>query len=241
VNRWSTVGRRLVTAVVYILATDVIFGVLGTANAAASGAPFTDAAREMWGGWGADVIGIAAIISTFGCLNGWILLQGQIPMAAARDRLFPKPFARTTHAGAPWVGLVVSSVFLTGLMFMNYTKSLVDQFTFMILLATLTTLIPYAFSAAAELMLMVTDRAAFAVRTVTKDVVVAMLGFGYAVWTIAGSGYEVVFKGFMLLMGAVPVYIWMKWRASKEPVALQAVPTDTLAPTATADVARVAS
>jgi APA family basic amino acid/polyamine antiporter len=68
-----------------------------------------------------------------------------------------------------------------------------------------------------------------------------MLGFGYAVWTIAGSGYEVVFKGFMLLMGAVPVYIWMKWRASKEHVGLQAVPADTLAPTATADVARVAS
>jgi APA family basic amino acid/polyamine antiporter len=57
-------------------------------------------------------------------------------MAAARDRLFPASFARTTRTGAPVFGLVVSSVLVTGLIAMNYTKSLVDQFTFIILLAT---------------------------------------------------------------------------------------------------------
>src|SRR4029078_6576484 len=42
---WSTIVGTAVTAVVYILGTFVVFGVLGTANAAESGARFSDAAQ----------------------------------------------------------------------------------------------------------------------------------------------------------------------------------------------------
>jgi basic amino acid/polyamine antiporter, APA family len=214
----STIVGTAVTAVVYMLGTYVVFGVLGTANAAQSGAPFTDAAKEMWGSTGGHIITICALAATFGALNGWIMLQGQIPFAAARDRLFPKPFERRTASGAPWFGLVVSSVLVTGLVFMNYNSSLVDQFTFIILLATLTTLVPYAFSAAAQLLLFVNDRERFSGVRLTKDAIIASLAFAYALWTIAGSGYQVVFRGFMLLMAGVPVYVFMKWRAAREPV-----------------------
>ena len=101
---------------------------------------------------------------------------------------------------------------------MNYTKSLVDQFTFIILLATLTTLVPYAYSAAAQLMLLATDRARFSGRRLAIDALVAMLAFGYSLWAIAGAGYEVVFKGFLLLLAGIPpIYVWMRWRATRAP------------------------
>jgi APA family basic amino acid/polyamine antiporter len=229
----STVFGTLVTALIYILGTVAVMGVLPVGVLAGSNAPFADAAREMFGGWAGDAVAVGAIISAFGALNGWILLQGQVPMAAARDRLFPAPFARTTRAGAPVFGLVVSSVLVTGLIFMNYTKSLVDQFTFIILLATLTTLVPYAYSAAAQLMLLATDRAAFSIRSATTDATIALLAFGYTLWAIAGAGYEVVFKGFLLLLAGIPVYVWMRWRAARpggtvpaagEPAATPAAP-----------------
>ena len=47
---------------------------------------------------------------------------------------------------------------------MNYSKGLVDQFTFIILLATLTTVVPYAFAAAAEVYLFITERERFVAR-----------------------------------------------------------------------------
>jgi APA family basic amino acid/polyamine antiporter len=219
---WSTIVGTAVTAVVYILGTFVVFGVLGSAKAAESGAPFSDAAKVMWGSTGGHIITICALAATFGALNGWILLQGQIPFAAARDRLFPRPFQRQTRSGAPWFGLAVSSVLVTGLVFLNYNASLVDQFTFIILLATLTTLVPYAFSAAAELMLFVSDRSRFSAARLTKDAIIASLAFAYSLWTIAGSGYQVVFRGFMLLMAGIPVYVFMKWRAARE------TPTETV-------------
>jgi APA family basic amino acid/polyamine antiporter len=124
-------------------------------------------------------------------------------------------FARTTRSGAPIVGLIVSSVLITGLTVMNYNASLVDQFTFVILLATLTTLIPYVFSAAAQLMLLTTDRARFEVKRLAAHATIAGLALAYSIWTVAGSGYEVVYKGFLLLLLGIPVYLWMKYSAAR--------------------------
>jgi APA family basic amino acid/polyamine antiporter len=222
----STIMGTTVAAVVYILATVAVMGVLAGGTLAGSAAPFADAAEKMWGAWAGDAVALGAVISAFGALNGWILLQGQVPMAAARDRLFPSAFRRTTRSGAPVFGLVVSSLLVTGLMAMNYTKSLVDQFTFVILLATLTTLVPYAYSAAAEVMLMITDRAAFSAKRLATDATVAGLAFAYSLWAIAGSGYQVVFRGFMLLLAGVPVYVFMKWRGARaEPTEAAAIAT----------------
>jgi basic amino acid/polyamine antiporter, APA family len=126
----STVIGTLVTALVYILGTVAGMGVIPAGLLAGSNAPFADAPAEMFGGWAGDAVAVGAIVSAFGALNGWILLQGQIPLAAARDRLFPAAFARTGRSGAPVLGLVTSSVLVTLLLAMNYTKSLVEQFTF---------------------------------------------------------------------------------------------------------------
>ena len=111
----------------------------------------------------------------------------------------------------PVFGLVVSSVLVTALMLMNYTKGLVDAFTFVILLATLTTLVPYAFSAAAQAYLWLVEGEEFNPKHLVRDVVVAGLAFAYSVWAIAGAGEDIVTKGFVLLLAGIPVYIGMRW------------------------------
>jgi basic amino acid/polyamine antiporter, APA family len=96
-------------------------------------------------------------------------------------------------------------------MLMNYTKGLVDAFTFVILLATLTTLVPYAYSAAAQAYLYVTERERFSPRHFLRDIAIAALAFAYSVWAIAGSGQEIIAKGFVLLLAGVPIYVGMRW------------------------------
>ncbi len=215
----ATVIGTVITTLVYILATIAVMGVIPAATLQESASPFAAAAASIFGGSGYwdDVVALVALASTFGALNGWILLQGRVPLAAARDGLFPKRFAEVSgRAGTPVFGLVVSSVLVTGLMLMNYTESLVDQFTFILLLATLTTLVPYAYSAAAQMYLLFADRARFQGRRLAIDAGIALLAFAYSVWAIAGAGADIVFKGFMLLMLGVPVYVYMKWRDTKE-------------------------
>ena len=97
----ATLFGTVVAAVVYILSNTAVQGILPPDALAHSSAPFADAARVMLGDWGYYFIAGGAVIACLGALNGWVLLQGQIPMAPARDGLFPAILARTSRRGVP--------------------------------------------------------------------------------------------------------------------------------------------
>lgn len=222
----ATIYGTLVTTLVYIMATVAVMGIIPLAALAQSNAPFAEAARTIFGGSWGKIVALVAMISTFGALNGWTLLTARVSLAAAEDGVFPKPFAKVQgERRTPVIGLVIAAMLVSGLVMMNYTKSLVDQFTFILLLATLTTVVPYAFAAAAEVFLMITDRARFAGRKLVRDVVVAALGFAYAIWAMYGTGTESIAKGYILLMLGIPVYVYMRWRRSAERPVPQVVET----------------
>ena len=207
----ATILGTLGAATIYILGTVAVMGVIPSAQLAGSNAPFADAASAMWGSWAGKAVGAGAVVSCFGALNGWLLLQGQIPLAAARDGLFPKKFAVVSKYDTPAFGLVFSSILASLLLMMNYDQDLVSQFTFIILLATLNTLVPYVFCSLSEIMM--------ALKSGKRDesdesfvglAVLSVLAFTYALWAIAGAGQEIVYWGFLLLMTGVPVYVWIQ-------------------------------
>jgi len=215
IPRATVIGTGLAT-LVYILSTVAIMGIIPTGELAGSSSPFADAAGQIFGGGWDKVFALVAMAATFGALNGWILLQGRVPLAAAEDGLFPKEFARVHgERRTPVFGLVVSSLLLSALMLMNYTKGLVDAFTFVLLLATLTTLVPYAYAAAAQAYLYLTEPELFERKRFVRDTVIATLAFAYSVWAIAGSGDDVIAKGFVLLLGGIPVYLLVRWRQAR--------------------------
>ncbi|MCG8689652.1 MAG: amino acid permease [Minwuiales bacterium] len=221
IPRATVIGVSL-AAGVYIVVTVVAFGLLPSAALATSTAPLADAAAVMWGAAGGTFVAIGACISTFGTLNGFTMLTGQVPLGAARDGLFPPRFARLSKAETPVFALVVSNLLASLLIAMNFTKGLVDQFVFIILLATLTTLVPYLFCALAELMIYIKSGRTVAGRNLRPVIALAALGFLYSAWAIYGAGQEVVFYGFLLLTAGVPVYVWLKWhvRASNPSAAV---------------------
>jgi APA family basic amino acid/polyamine antiporter len=204
----ATIVGTLVTAGVYILATVGVMGILPPESLGESAAPFADAATRIWGVGAGSLIAAGAAISAFGALNGWILLQGQMPLAAARDGLFPAVFGKLSNRGTPVFGLVISSILITGLMALNFTESLVDQFTFLILLATLSTLIPYVFSAVSELVMLARDRKEFSKERLKTGSVIAVLALLYSLWAIVGVGWESVLWGLLLLAVGIPFYWW---------------------------------
>ncbi len=211
----ATILGTLGAATVYILGTIAVMGIIPPAGLATSSAPFADAAEKVWGGWAAYAVGAGAVISCFGALNGWIMLQGQIPLAAARDGIFPEVFGRISKKGTPAMGIVISSVLVSVLISMNFTKSLVEQFKFIILLATLNTLVPYALSSLSELMIFIKERARFSGQRLMGSSVIAVLAFSYSLWAIAGAGSRTVYLGFMLLLLGLPVYVWVRWRRAE--------------------------
>jgi basic amino acid/polyamine antiporter, APA family len=216
----ATVAGTLIVAAVYVLGTVAVMGALPPGTLANSGAPFADAARAMWGDWAYYAVGFGAIVACFGALNGWILVQGQIPMAAARDGLFPRRFGRLSKSGVPAFGLVISSLLLTALLAFNYSgaHTLVEIFDFVILLATLSTLVPYAFCAMSELLIFVRERPRFQGQRLAGSVIIALIAFAYSMWAIYGSGARTVLFGFLLLVAGIPVYVLLRrQQAAEEP------------------------
>ena len=204
----ATIIGTLVVATIYILATVGVMGIMPASDLATSTAPFAEAGRLIWGTWAGKLIALGAAISAFGALNGWILLQGQWCRAAAQNGLFPRVFTKMSKRDVPVVGLVVSSIMATGLMALNFNASLVEQFTFIILLATLSTLVPYFFSAIAQLVIFVREREKFSGERLAGASVIAVIALLYSIWAMVGSGADAVFWGFLLLLAGLPLYWW---------------------------------
>lgn len=208
----ATILGTVIAATVYILGSVAVMGMIPPATLATSNAPFADAATLMWGSWAGYVTAACAAIACFGALNGWILMQGQLPLAAARDGVFPAVFSRVSSNGTPVLGIVISSILATVLICMNYQSGLVEQFKFMILLATMTCLVPYVASAIAALIIILRPRAHLSVVTPVRGGVIACGAALYSMWAIVGLGSEAILWGVLLLAVGVPFYVAIKWR-----------------------------
>jgi APA family basic amino acid/polyamine antiporter len=203
-----------ITILLYILAMTSVMGIIEPRILQHSVTPFADAAALLWGNSARYWVGAGVAIAAFGALNGWILIQGQIPMAIARDRLFPSVFSRQNKRGAPALGILISSVLVSVFMAMNFTKGLVEQFTFMLLLATLTSLVPYLFVAASYVILVIEKKQTMTRGAWSRVLVPASLAFFFSVLAVIGLGETVVFWGFVLLLCGVPFYVWNHWKRS---------------------------
>jgi APA family basic amino acid/polyamine antiporter len=231
----ATIAGTLVAAIVCMLACSFVLLMVPASRLAASNAPFADAARMFWGDRAATFVALFAAVSTFGCLNGWILVQGELPWAMARDGVFPRVFARESSRGTPAFSLIVTSAMMTALVLMNFHRSTVEVFTFMILLATSANLVTYLACAIALLVLMrrrsrtwdpasagiggapgPQDRGG--VRASTRAsrrpwlALAGVLGSAYSLWAIAGAGREALGWSLVLMLAGLPVWALVRNR-----------------------------
>lgn len=200
----ATVLGTLLAGIATILACTAVLGLLPREVLAQSQAPMADAARTLWGPAAGVGLAVVMAISCFGALNGWVLLSAQLPMAAARDGMFPAFFNRLDARGTPWVGVLVSGALSSALVAANYSRSLVQVFTFSILLSTAATLLPYVVSSAAWLW-----RGAGATSRI-----VAALALAYSLYALFGIGAEALGWGAVLVGAGLPLHAWLRRRRS---------------------------
>jgi amino acid transporter len=209
----ATVLGISIAALLYVLGTVAVMGVVPTKQLVGSVAPFSDAARIMWGPWGATLVSLAVILSSIGALNGWTLLMGQVPMAAARDQLFPPVFARLSSRDVPAIGIIISAMLATALVLVQAGGSpgFAAFYKTVVGLSTMAAVIPYAFCSLAP---------GLVAGRVSKDgvtpriTVIELIAFVFAVFTLYGCGAESVLYGLILLILGIPVFIWQRRRAS---------------------------
>src|SRR5262245_59159550 len=227
----ATILGTLATAVVYVLSLVAVFGILSNTELQASTEPFSTAANAIFGGTLAgDVMALLVIISGLGALNGWTMICAEMPLAAAKDGLFPARFQRLNRAGVPAFGIVASTTLSSVAMALNYVGSGgANAFTTLVLMTGITAAIPYLFSALAQIKWRWIDRRQGESRRLVRDLTVAGLAVVFSVLFVVfsrntgadtplGQWLPFALAGVALLLG-LPVYRYQRGRMSRpEPV-----------------------
>jgi APA family basic amino acid/polyamine antiporter len=203
----ATLVGTILTAAIYVISTAGAMSLVAPEVLMKSTAPFADAARVLGGNGLGTLVAVGAAISAFGSLNGWILVVSQLPLAVAKDGLFPRPFARLSSSGMPVTGMVIAGVLSSLLIMFNYSggSGLVVVFTKTLVLSTLATLIPYAFCSLAVFI----PGGGRAKNLGAGAATIAIVAFIYSLFCIYGAGQETVFLGFLLIVVGLPVYVWV--------------------------------
>jgi APA family basic amino acid/polyamine antiporter len=214
----ATIIGTLLVGVIYFTAFASIYLLLPGDITAKSSAPFADLATRYWGPTAGTLVVLFAAISCLGALNGWVLIAGDVPLALAERGVFPKWFGKLNARGMPAQGLILSAVLSVVLIASNYTRGLTELYGFIILVATVATLVLYLAAATAALRLTFLGRLPRGPMTL-----VTVIGTIYAVWTLYGAGFDATAWGVALLTTGIPVYLVMRSRGGSSQPA-EAIP-----------------
>lgn len=199
----TLIGLAL-AAVVYVLSSSVIMGLLPNEELRRSHAPFAEAARSAIGAPGAIVISVCAVLKSVGSLGGWMLLVGQSAQAAADDGMFPRIFARRNANGVPGLGLVIVAVLMTVVLFATVSPTLADQFSHIVDLAVILIIVPYVYSAVAVVKVVHDQRLP---RTTFRLYEwIALIAVAYCLWAVIGGDPQTVVHALVALLVSVPLY-----------------------------------
>ncbi len=213
----ATILGTLATAVVYMLSLIAIFGILPNGVLRTSSAPFSDASNAIFGGsWAGNVMAALVIVSGLGALNGWTMICAEMPLAAAKDGIFPARFKQLSSKGVPAFGIVSSTLLASVAMLLNYMGSGgANAFTTLVLMTGITAAIPYAFSALAQLKWRWIDRRTIQTPRVVRDLLVAGVALVFSILFIVysrntGQSFWLYWAPFILagvaLLLGIPVY-----------------------------------
>ena len=209
----AVIFGTLTVAFIYIASTAAVMFLLDPADLTTSTAPFADAVAQ-FGEWAPALIAIGALFSTAGALNGTLFVTGQVPMAMAIDGLAPQRFAKRNQNGSPRFSLFIAGVLASVLLIINFSRGLIGIFTFMITMSTLAFLVPLFVCSLAELKY--SWKAKTGSRLTNLWIPVSILAALYSVFTILGSGVEVIVWGIVFFVIGLPIYFLLA-RSQRHP------------------------
>jgi basic amino acid/polyamine antiporter, APA family len=209
----STLYGTLLMAVIYIGVSAMAILLLQQDRLAQSSAPFADLLDQFVGDGNGRLLSVFVVISGLGALNGWTLLVSELTASLGRHGFLPARVCSLNSRGAPWVAMALTAVLATGMVLMNYSKSMVEGFTFLTQVVTAANLPLYLFCSVA---LVVAARNGE--RNLPRSLrVLGTLGTAYVIFAFIGLGSEPFIWSLVLGAVGLPLYWLMRGPRVKVP------------------------
>jgi APA family basic amino acid/polyamine antiporter len=209
----STIAGTLLMAVIYVAVSAIAMLLLQQDALAKSSAPFADLLDQYVGPGNGRLLSVFVVISGLGALNGWTLLVSELTVSLGRHGFLPARVRQLNARGAPVIALVVTGALASAMVLMNYSKSMVDGFTFLSQVVTAANLPLYLLCAVALVVL-----ARRGERVAGSDLWVrGLLGTAYTVFAFVGLGREPFVWSLVLGAAGLPLYAYMRQRQQAVP------------------------
>lgn len=131
-------------AVIYLINSVAVMGVIPSEKLAASNAPFVDAIKSVAGTNVSLVLSLIASVVCVGTLNAWVLTSAQISLGLAQDGFFPKFFAKKNSTGAPYISVIICCVGMIPILVLTKDENLSKQISYIINFSVLSFVMVYA-------------------------------------------------------------------------------------------------
>lgn len=189
----AVLGGTLGAAIIYILSTNIMFGIVPAAELANSSAPFGLAFAKMFNPTIGQIVMGLMVMSCFGSLLGWQFTIANVFKQSSDVGYFPKLFSKVTSKEAPIVGMVTITIIQSLMSLMTISPSLNEQFETLVNLAVVTNIIPYLLSMGAIVVIMKSaDKLGSELSTTTF---IAFIGSLYSLYALYASGFEAMTYG----------------------------------------------
>src|SRR5271166_2484138 len=204
VGRASVIGTG-VSAILYLLVSAAVMGLVPHHELVNNGAPFVNAFQTIFphGTWAGKLIAATAVISGIGALNGWTLVTTECSRAPADDGLFPKAFAWNDRNGTAWFGIVIAALLPSLLMLWRYTSSSgLTVFTYLVDLTVVTVAVPYLLSRRRQVQGWL----------LARDLLICGVSALFSLWVTFASGYSAVYGALVVILAGVILYAFLNAR-----------------------------
>ena len=200
----AVLGGTLGAAAIYIVSTNMMFGIVPASELVNSNAPFGLAFASMFNGTVGKIVMGLMVMSCFGSLLGWQFTIANVFKGAADEGYFPKLFSKITSKDAPVVGMVTITILQSLMSLMTISPSLSEQFETLVNLAVVTNIIPYLLSMGAVIVLMkAAKRAGSELKGTTF---IAFIGSLYSLYALYASGFDAMTYGSIVTFAGWTLY-----------------------------------
>lgn len=145
----AVLGGTIGAAVIYIVSTNVIAGIVANPELVSSTAPFGLVFAKMFNPMVGSIVMGMMVLACIGSLLGWQFTIAQVFKSSADTGYFVPVFAIVNKAGTPIVGMLILLAAQTALALLTISPDLTKQFDTLVNLAVVTNIIPYILSMAA--------------------------------------------------------------------------------------------
>ncbi|MDY1015697.1 putrescine-ornithine antiporter [Pseudomonas coleopterorum] len=223
----AVLGGTLGAAVIYILSTNVIAGIVDNAELVSSTAPFGLVFAKMFTPMIGNLVMGLMVLACIGSLLGWQFTVAQVFKSSADTGYFLTIFAKVNGHGVPIISMLILLVIQTAMALLTISPDLAKQFDTLVNLAVVTNLVPYILSMATLMTLQKVSNVPANKALITN--VVAAVATAYSYLALYSSGVQALMLGGVATIVGYTLFGFVNNRLIRLEALNNSAPTQTVA------------